>query len=693
MPKMSTYQLVELVNAADVLPLLPATGGNGTVTAAQLFEFIQDLMVSTIQVQIVEALAAYDAGLQARLLPVAADNVGPVSISGQDFANLALFALYIDQKAGQSGSNGPAAPLPGGAFPLPLLTDLTIDFNQTDVVVTPVTIASGGPVTTRKYRWHVGTPLVPQANLWDLGILLANSGVPPTSGLAVAPSVGGAVALPSTQPILLEELLYTAEQPYPTGIPVSVKSQSAVINAAAAALPTNTTRMTTVGTPGADQTIQLTGGIWNGNGSSIVSNGYTYIGYDGLPPELGGNGQIIFGPLTGQTPPINVTLTAATYAGKTAVYFGNKASNANGLAAAYVYADPISIPTGQKSAAIAPVGIEYATSYPVGTPIKFHYGTQPGEVVSDYWSNNPSATGFTVQVERDGVATSGGGANVKEYTPVPADDGKMVRYGVTPSNSAGNGTTAWSAGVKITPQVGGGGGGSGGGGTGPTISFVGTMKNGGQAVSSIDLAIGDTSPAPPQTSDLVLITRSNNGPIAWDAVTGFTQVGSTLTLTAIGEETDANKKIVVGGEPSAYTLSMATPDYLGAIGIVMRSSSGSIDVVDAQTVQTPSGGSTTSASPLTVDIAACTSTDANQRIVVAIALDQDVAGSVTWDNLPAGFSIKDQIDFSGNSAVDFASIVVLEGPVSGVGAQAAKTIRATVAGAALAANAFTFVIG
>jgi hypothetical protein len=158
---------------------------------------------------------------------------------------------------------------------------------------------------------------------------------------------------------------------------------------------------------------------------------YTLRWYrNGVP--ISGATLITYTPVSADT---NTTLSLGVFATNSSGTSVNEARTA----AVFVAATTIvgSVPTYSDPLAIQP-GYVYQTTYKVGTLMQGDAGAPV---------NAP--TSYAYQHYRNGVAISG--ALSLAYTPITADGNKIISMGVTPSNAAGAGPEARTAGVFVTP--------------------------------------------------------------------------------------------------------------------------------------------------------------------------------------------------------------------------------------------------
>lgn len=99
---------------------------------------------------------------------------------------------------------------------------------------------------------------------------------------------------------------------------------------------------------------------------------------------------------------------------------------------------------------LSPVGIEYAASYSVGDYLKLRYGLQIGESGADYWNNQPSSSGYMVQMRLNGANVGSPVANLTQYQIQSGQSGGILSFWVTASNSGGTSARAYSAGVLVS---------------------------------------------------------------------------------------------------------------------------------------------------------------------------------------------------------------------------------------------------
>lgn len=547
--------------------------------------------------------------------------------------NQALTNTYL---AGKAVTGGPSAPIPTTA---PTVSDTTIDYNQ----VVTLTAAggysvSGGTVVSRQYRWIIGT--VSQA-LFNLGVgstLQAPASAPPSVDTT----------------LVLEEIGTTA-----AGLSASNKSAVMTLNAGAA-VPFNTSAPTATlsGT-----TATINAGTW---ANSPLANSYTYKVYDGGTPAQGG---MLITTLASQAVTTQFSTVAA--AGKTLV-FEVFATNTTGTATIPAYTAALVVPGGIAPAQNAPVGFQFATSYPARTRVYLDYGLLAGTAMSDFWDNNPSATGFQVTMKRAGQPIIGGGANVTFYDLLDADVG-YISYDVVNTNGGGPSPVVHSASISVVVAVGGGGGGS------VTTDLVGSTKVGVFTAANHTVALSAITPNPAQANDLAIMPRSNNGPVNWAVPTGtWSQIDATRDLLVnAGKRTDLWARTLTASEPASYTNTPVASEIQGCLLYVFRNSDGSAcTVVDSGA---PTISDLANASPFTIAAPSRNATRIGQKMVVQLWIDCPAGTTFTYDNLPANCTpiVHQDSDGSVNNWQPMASFMI---PVTATGAQGTQSIRITSAG-------------
>lgn len=580
----------------------------------------------------------------------------PYQVGTQSYATIPLALAATSQTAG-----GGSAPTITAA---PTINDSTVDVGQANVGVTAGT-STGGTNVTRSYRWVVAG--VAQSSIWQ-----------PVGGLAQTVAAGGGVALSTTQVLVLEELVsYTGST-----IAISNKSINYTLNAGAA-VPSKTIDPSVSGTASPGSVLTFNPGSWSNTPTT-----FDYNVYDGATPALGG--QL----LTTQTlaAASTATLTVpSTYAGKT-LQLEVIAHNAAG-ASLPAYALPVAVSGGTVPVQIAPVGFLVTGgtgTSPVATALSFDYGLLAGTSLSDYWSNAPSATGFTVILMRDGVSF-GSFSNLTTYTPVSLDQDKTLSYSVVASNGAGASapsTTFPNPSIQIVAQV-------GGGGTGTTTSFVGKALAGTNSATSLSIAPSAVVAAM-LTNDRVFHIRSNNGGagVTWPAApTGFTTAVDSFLLTS--KNVDIYSKAVTGSEPANYVSTPSQAEILGAVLVAWRKSDGTTPAIlgtPGHTLQT-----TMQTSPFTASFPSITaggSAAAGQRQALIVVLDPNSAESTTFSNIPAGFGSGPvaALEFTGNG-VNWQPIYVFDGPAPTSGATGVLNMTVTTSTGTAGWAGATFIVG
>lgn len=358
------------------------------------------------------------------------------------------------------------------------------------------------------------------------------------------------------------------------------------------------------------------------------------------------------------------------------LYPAQIASNAGGSSTLAV-GSPVSISSGSSLPTNkAPVGFTYASSYPVGTAIPLDYGLLPGTNLSDYWNNNPSATGFSIQMRRGGANITGGGANVISYTPVPADDGNVVSYVVTPSNAAGTGNAVPSSGVVVSPQVGGGGG--------PTsdavlVGFTNTSAFGATSLAPV-------LPSGAQPGDLAFLVCGANTNAGVFTAAGFTQAGTTNSIAAPSGELNAVFwKVLTNSEPASYSVGFSiTPEILGCILVVFRNASSVI------ATGTPTLNTTANASPVSVTFPTTSYTAAHQLQVLVASCDNNTGGVQFGWTQPSGYTTVKSMDFDGSPDWIGLMVSVVNTASTGAGATGSKvgSFTCTAGGTGYIANSY-----
>lgn len=572
------------------------------------------------------AIQAYDAIISTRFEVLDPAAVGPFTVDAQNFTNLVDLADYLAQKAATGGASAPAVTA------APTISDSTVDFDQV-VTVTAGTVSNPTSVTSTLYRWIVNG--VAQPTLW--GLDASNN----------AQVVGG-TAPASGQALVLEELLYWAG-----GTPISNKSVQYTLNAGAA-VPFNSSVPVVTGTASPGNTLSISGGTWT---NSPTADAYAFYVYDGGTPAQGG---VLLTSYSSQTPPLSFALTSGTYDGKTLV-FGVTATNATGTSSPS-YSAPIQVSGGLKPANTSPVGFLYAAQYAVGDVIQLDYGLLTGTLPSDYWSNNPSATGFVVQLYRNGAPIAGGGANVTQYTAVSADQDKTLSYSVTASNGAGISTPAYAAGVLVVAQV---------GGSGAAINFVGYTRGGTLGATTSTVSLGNVSP-PAQPGDIAIIIATLNATGANDfgaAPSGFSvETADTAIAAPEGQRFIGWSKVLTGNEPSTYTIT--TNSATARHAEIMSIFRGGTAVGNSAG---PTSNTSSNTSPATVVFPSVTTTAANQRMVLVAVLDNTSGGQTATWTPPSGFSVVAQMNSTG-AGLEFSLLVVMvSDPIASTGATGTKS--------------------
>lgn len=462
---------------------------------------------------------------------------------------------------------------------------------------------------------------------------------------ATLPPLPAAAGLTTRQVSYVELANWNASQP-----PVTNPSIVYTVNVPAA-VPTNNTLPTLTGSANPGSLLAGGAGSWAGS-----PTGYNKI-YRRNPVFVAGVPQPGTGTIAASLSDATTTLgytVLPTDAGAT-ITFSTIASNANGPSVEK-FSPTVLVITG----AIAPSWTDPNAVPPIELP-----GWAPGPrqvgiaLVANFGAaaNNPNPNGYSYQVYSNGAPATGpnaAGTNVSgfQYVPQPQDQDHDLSFSLTATNGAPTGATWFTSGETIGPAVSGGGG---------TATLIGVTYVGVNTAASADIApLAGLAPL-----DFLLLVESNNGPVAWNAVTGATFVQDDIAqfLSTNGEEVATLSRIAGSSEPANYTINPTVSEIMGAVLLCYR---GPTTIVDHATNKNDAANS----NPCVPTFNSVTPTAAGQVILLIAVLDCVAACVATWTDPVSGitFTKKAQQDFVGSgtgAAGQWASIAVWEGRSTG----------------------------